>query len=126
MPRVELTELQIMQRDQFRNQTKEDLPHVKHKAAVKDAWEKALDKMSDPEACAAKHKEYLDSLEARGVPFHREGQEDIRGNYGGKVQKIRQELEEHGRRGQQEGQIEIRRVKEMKGKESARFWKELC
>jgi len=68
MPKVELTELQIQQRDKFRNQSKEDLPYFKHKAAEKEAWDKALDKMSDPTACAAKHEEYLDSLEARGIP----------------------------------------------------------
>eukprot|EP00092_Neocalanus_flemingeri_P010154 GFUD01010944.1.p1 GENE.GFUD01010944.1~~GFUD01010944.1.p1 ORF type:complete len:1552 (+),score=561.52 GFUD01010944.1:76-4731(+) len=68
LPRVELTELQIKQRDQFRSQTREDLPYFKHKAAEKEAWEQAMNKMTDPEACAAKHEEYLDSLEAKGIP----------------------------------------------------------
>lgn len=68
LPRVELTELQLKQRDQFRSQTREDLPYFKHKAAEKVAWDEAIDKLSDPVAAAARHEQHMDSMVARGVP----------------------------------------------------------
>jgi len=68
MPRLELSELEKQQLDKFRNQKKDDLPFFKHKSAQQEAWEKAMDNISDPKAAASRHEEFLDSLEARGVP----------------------------------------------------------
>jgi len=68
MPRLELTELEKRQVEKFRSEKREDLPYFKHQAAKKDAWERAMDNISDPKVAASKHEEFLDTLEARGVP----------------------------------------------------------
>jgi len=68
MPNYELSEFEVQQMEKFRGQTHEDLPYFKHKEAEKISWQKALDKISDPQASADRHEEFLNGLEARGVP----------------------------------------------------------
>ena len=68
MPNYELSEFEVQQMEKFRGQRHEDLPYFKHKEEEKISWQKALDKISDPQASANRHEEFLNGLEARGVP----------------------------------------------------------
>ena len=66
LPRQELSEIEINQMERFRNQDPEAF--LRSKSAKLNSLKDVEGKLNDVELTKKKHEEYLDNLEARGVP----------------------------------------------------------